>query len=138
MSLEELVSLERIENFNNIRLKETYLVYNLPLSKLFVEVLEELKKDIFPVLDIHILLYSLRFVPFTDEAEGLEAFKALKACLDKDLYGSPVQWTSTKICNNLEKLCELIVYEYFIEGSLIVYHNYEIEWDLSVCISPPS
>ncbi|MFX0030536.1 MAG: hypothetical protein ACFE8B_15095 [Candidatus Hermodarchaeota archaeon] len=32
----------------------------------------------------------------------------------------------------------MIGYEYFIEGSLIVYHNYEIEWGLSVSISPPS
>lgn len=138
MSLEELVSLERIENFNNIRLKETYLVYNLPLSKLFVEVLDELKKDIVPILDIHILLYSLKSIPFTNEAEGLEAFEVLKACMKKVLYGSSVQGTSIQICKNLEKLCELIVYEYFIEGSLIVYHDYEIEWDLSVCISPPS
>lgn len=138
MSLEELVSLERIENFNNIRLKETYSVYNLPLSKLFVEVLDELKRNIIPTLDIHILLYSLRFVPFADEAEGLEAFKALKAGMDEDSYKKPVQWTCTKMCNNLEKLCELIVYEYFIDGSLMVYQDYEIEWDLTVSISPPS
>lgn len=138
MSLEELISLERIENFNNIRLKETYLVYNLPLSKLFVEVLDELKRNHIPILDIHILLYSLRNVPFTDEAEGLEASEALKACMEKELYGKPVQWTCMNMCNNIEKLCELIVYEYFIEGSLMVYQDYEIEWDLTVSISPPS
>jgi len=138
MSLEELISLERIENFNKKRLKETYMVYNLPLSKLFVELLDKLKRDILPILDMHILLYSLKFIPFTDEAEGVGIFEALKGCLEKKVYGKSTQWTCTKIYDNLEKLCELVVYEYFIEGSLFVYQDYEIEWDLSVCISPPS
>jgi hypothetical protein len=114
------------------------LIYNLSLSKLFVEVLEEIKRDIFPILDIQILLYSLQFVPFTDEVKGLDTFEALKACMDMELYGKSVEWSCRDICTNLENLCDLIVYEYFINGSLVVYQGYEIEWDVVVSISPPS
>jgi hypothetical protein len=138
MSLEELVSLERIENFCNIRLKETYLLYKLPLSKLFVEIIDELNRDILPVLDMHILLYSLKFVPFINETAGIEALETLKACIDNEFYGKSAQWTCKKIIDYLEKISLLIVYEYFIEGSLIIYQDYEIEWDLIVSISPPT
>jgi hypothetical protein len=136
MSLEELISLERIENFNKKRLKETYLVFNLNLSKLFVEVLDELKRDNLPVLDICILLYSLKSVPFIDEAEGIRLFETLKKRFGEELFGMSAQWKCRELCEKLEKISTLITYEYFIEGSLIVYQDYEIEWDLSVHISP--
>ena len=133
MSLEELISLERIENYEKSRIKETYLVYELNLSRLFVEVVDEVKKDILPILDMY-----MKFVPFTDEAKGLEIFEALKGCMNYELYGKSSQWSCKKIAHELEKLCGLIAYDYHIEGSLIVYYDYDIEWDLSVFILPPS
>ena len=138
MSLEELISIERIENYKKSRIKETYSVYELNLSRLFVEVVDEVEKDNLPILDMYILLYSLKFVPFTDEAKGLEIFEALKGCMNYELYGKSSQWSCKKIAHELEKLCGLIAYDYLIEGSLIVYYDYDIEWDLSVFILPPS
>jgi uncharacterized protein (DUF927 family) len=69
---------------------------------------------------------------------GVDALEALKDCLDKELYGKSAHHTCKKINDSLAKLYELIGYEYFIEGSFVLYHNYEIEWDLSVFISPLS
>lgn len=138
MSLEELISIERIENYKKSRIKETYSVYELNLSRLFVEVVDEVEKDILPILDMYILLYSLKFVPFTDEAKGLEIFEALREYMDNALYGKSSQWSCKKIAHALERLCGLIAYDYLIEGSLIVYYDYKIEWDLSVFILPPS
>lgn len=138
MSLEELISLERFENYKKSRIKETYSVYELKLSSLFVEVVDEVEKYILPILDIYILLYCLKFVPFTDEAKGLEILEALKECMNYELYGKSSQWSCKKIANELQKLCGLIAYDYLIEGSLIVYHDYKIERDLGVFILPPS
>lgn len=64
MSLEELVSLERIETQHHHNLQETYSVLDLKLSKLFKEILKELKKGILSKLAMYILLYSLHRVPF--------------------------------------------------------------------------
>ena len=138
MSLEELISLEGIENYEKSRIKETHSVDELKLSRLFVEVVDEVEKNILPVIDIYILLYSLKFIPFTDEVKGLEILEVLKGCVNYDLSGKSLQWSCKKIANELEKLCGLIVYDYLIEGSLIVYHDYKIEWDLGVFILPPS
>lgn len=138
MSLEELVSIERIENYNKSRIKETYSVYELTLSSLFTEVVDKVEKSILPILDIHILLYSLKFIPFTNEVKGLEVFEALKECMNYELHRNSPQWCCKRINHELEKLCDLIAYDYLIEGSLIVYYDYEIEWDLSVSLIPPS
>ena len=53
MSLEELISIERIENYKKSRIKETYSVDELKLSRLFVEVVDEVEKNILPVIDIY-------------------------------------------------------------------------------------
>jgi len=138
MSLEELISLERIEISESKRLKETYLVYNLSLSKLFIAVLDNLQKEIINLIDMHILLYSLRYVPFVDEAVGLKILEALNDCLADELHEKSVQWVCMNISNMLNKLCELIICEYHIEGSLVVFQDLEIDWDLCVSISSPS
>jgi hypothetical protein len=137
MSLEELISIERIENYNKSRIKETYSVDELNLSNLFVEVVDKVEKNILPILNMHILLYSLKFIPFTNEVKGLEIFEALKECMNYGHHRNSSQWCCKRIVHDLEKLCELIAYDYLIEGSLIVYYDYEIEWDLSVSIIPP-
>ena len=67
MSLDELISIERVE-FERSRIQETYSVDNLLLSRLFEELITEVKKDILPILDMYILLQALQSVPFTDEA----------------------------------------------------------------------
>lgn len=138
MSLEELISLERIEYYDRSRIKETYSVYKLTLSKLFNEVLDEVERSILPILDMKILLYTLEYVPFTIEVKGLHILEGLNECMKLQLYAKSSQWSCKAIGNELKKLYRLIAYDYLIEGSLIVYHDYKIEWDLSVFILPPS
>jgi len=55
MSLDELISIERVEfEFERSRIQETYSVNSLLLSKLLEELITETKKDILPILDIYI------------------------------------------------------------------------------------
>jgi hypothetical protein len=103
-----------------------------------VEVVDKLEKNILPILNMHILLYSLKFIPFTNETKGIEIFESLKEFMSYELHENTSQRCCKRIAHELEKLSQLITYDFLIEGSLIVYHDYEIEWDLIVSIIPPS
>lgn len=129
MSLDELISIERVE-FERSRIQETYSVDNLLLSRLFEELIKEVKKDILPILDMYILLQALQSVPFTDEARGIKITENLSKWMNEELYGKEVK--CNEIVKKLRKLNELILYDYLIEGSLTVYHDYHIDWDLEV------
>jgi len=129
MSLDELISIERVE-FERSRIQETYSVDNLLLSRLFEELIKEVKKDILPILDMYILLQALQSVPFTDEAKGIKITENLSKWMNEELYGKEVK--CNEIVKKLRKLNELILYDYLIEGSLTVYHDYHIDWDLEV------
>ena len=129
MSLDELISIERVE-FERSRIQETYSVDNLLLSRLFEELIKEVKKDILPLLDMYILLQALQSVPFTDEAKGIKITENLSKWMNEELYGKEVK--CNEIVKKLRKLNELILYDYLIEGSLTVYHDYHIDWDLEV------
>jgi len=133
MSLDELISIERVEfEFERSRIQETYSVDNLLLSRLFEELITELKKDILPILDMHILLQALQSVPFTDEIKGIEITENLSNWMSEELYGKEVK--CSEIVKILGELNELILYDYAIEGSLTVYHDYHIDWDLEVSL----
>ncbi|MBA7530670.1 hypothetical protein ES705_22879 [subsurface metagenome] len=127
MSLDELISIERVE-FERSRIQETYSVDNLLLSRLFEELIKEVKKDILPILDMYILLQALQSVPFTDGAKGIKITENLSKWMNEELYGKEVK--CNEIVKKLRKLNELILYDYVIEGSLTVYHDYHIDWDL--------
>ncbi|MBA7521692.1 hypothetical protein ES705_13803 [subsurface metagenome] len=133
MSLDELISIERVEfEFERSRIQETYLVDNLLLSRLFEELITELKNDILPILDMYILLRALQSVPFTDEAKGIETIEILSRWMNGELYGKGVK--CSEIVKILGELNELILYDYAIEGSLTVYRDYHINWDLEVSL----
>lgn len=129
MSLEELISIERIETALS-RLQETYVIDDLLLSRLFNELCTELKKGILPLLDMHILLYVLTVVPFTDEAKGIKISEDLRNCVINELYGKEI--TCRYVTKQLQRLQNLILYDYQIEGSLVVYHDYRIDWYVEV------
>ncbi|KKM13876.1 hypothetical protein LCGC14_1711800 [marine sediment metagenome] len=112
MSLEELISIERVE---------------LQATK---ERLKEVRKDILPLLDIEILLYALKSVPFANEVRGVQILEALNECLDYELYGKTGGWSCKTVANKIGQLKNLVLYDYLIEGSLIVYHSKNLEWDL--------
>jgi len=133
MSLDELISIERVElGFEGSRIQETYLVDKLLLSRLLEELITEVKKEILPILDIHILLKALQSIPFTDEVKGIEIAETLSKWMNEELYGKEVE--CNEIAKILGELNELILYDYVIEGSLTVYHDYHIDWGLEVSI----
>lgn len=133
MSLDELISIERVEfEFERSRIQETYLVDSLLLSRLLEELINEVKKEILPILDVHILLKALQSVPFTDEAKGIELTEKLSKWMNEELYGKGVK--CNEISKILRELNELFLYDYVIEGSLTVYQNYHIDWDLEVSL----
>ena len=135
MSLDELISIERVEfKTSKERIQETYVIADLWLSKLFKEILKEVKKDILPLLDIKILLYALKSVPFTDEVEGVNITESLNYCMLNQLYGKTPEWNCKTIGSKLKKLKNLVVYNYSIEGSLKLFYDNRIEWDLMVSI----
>ncbi|MHA1933057.1 MAG: hypothetical protein ACW96X_10975, partial [Promethearchaeota archaeon] len=119
MSLDELISIERVEfERSKERIQETYVIADLKLSKLFVEVIHEIDLDILPLLDIKILLYVLNSVPFTNEAEGVNIVEGLKGCIENQLYGKSPEWKCIIIANEIKRLRSLVKYDYVVEGSL--------------------
>jgi len=135
MSLDELISIERVEfETSKERIQETYVINTLPLSKLFKEILREINFDILPILNIKILLYALRSIPFIDEGEGLGLIESLKHCMDNQLYGKSNEWNCKAISTRIIELRQLVLYDYMIEGSLKLYHDNQILWDLWVSI----
>jgi hypothetical protein len=134
MSLEELINIERVQIAStNTMLQETYSIENLRLSKLFEEVLKELEMSVIPILDVRILLYSLKSVPFTDEVKGSLILEELTTCIRNELYGLSKSWDCEKILSELQKLRNLILYDYILDGSIVIYYYNKIEWDLDVC-----
>lgn len=133
MSLGELISIERIEfEFERSRIQETYSVNSLLLSRLFGELITEVKKEILPILGMHILLQALQSVPFTDEVKGIEIAETLSRWMNEELCGKEVK--CNEIAKILGELNELILYDYIIEGSLTVYRDYHIDWELEVSL----
>ena len=129
MSLDELISIERIETAIS-RLQETYVIEDLLLSRLFNELFTEIKRGILPILDMHIFLYALTMVPFTNEVKGMKISEELRQCVNNELFGKGFKCRT--ILKQLQKLRNLILYEYRIEGSLVVYHDYHFDWYVDV------
>lgn len=130
-----MISIEHVEfKATKERIQETYVITNLTLSKLLKEVLSEIEKDILPLLNIEILLYTLKSVPFSNEAVGISILENLNDSMKYQLYGKSGEWNCKAIAYRLQKLRNLILYDYMIEGSLIVYRTNQIEWDLNVLI----
>lgn len=135
MSLDELISIERVEfETSKERIQETYVMSTVPLSKLFKEVLKELKLGILPILNVKILLHTLKSIPFTDEIEGVYILENLNECMEDQLYGKSREWNCKTIITKIKELRKLILHDYQIEGSLKLYYDNQIEWDLGVSI----
>ena len=131
VSLEELVCIEMVKSSTaNIELQATYSIVNLKVSKLFKDVLKELERGVLPILETRVLLYALRNEPFSNEINGINLLDELTVCMEKQLYATHSKWNCRIILKDLKKLQNLVLYEYEINGSLIVYDDGEIFWDL--------
>jgi len=60
----------------------------MKLSILFDEVINEVEKGILPILEMSILVYTLKSVVFSIEIEGNRIFFELCKCLNQQLYAS--------------------------------------------------
>jgi hypothetical protein len=127
VSCKEIVCIENI-----VELQATYSVLNLSLSNLIEEILEELNKGFIPILEISVFLHSLKSVPFTDEAKGELMLCKLIRCMKNQFYLTRSMWTSTIIKNFIKKLQTLILWDYDINGSLVIYNDNDIRWDMDV------
>lgn len=96
--------------------------------------LKELEKGILPILETRILLHCLRNVPFLNEIKGINLLDALNVCMEEQLYTSHTKWSCKVILKDILRLQKLVPYDYDINGSLIIYDNWEIFWDLDVSI----
>ncbi|MHA2038658.1 MAG: hypothetical protein ACW98X_19680 [Promethearchaeota archaeon] len=136
MSLDELISIERVEfQSTKERLQETYVIADLTLSKLFKEILKEVKGDILPLLNIKILLYVLQSIPFINEIKGVSIHENLQVCMKNQRCGKTDKWNCNKIATNITELRRLILYDYVIDGSLKLSCDDRIEWDLMISIT---
>jgi hypothetical protein len=133
MSLDELISIERVEfERTKERIQETYVIADLTLSKLFKEILKEAENNILPILNVKVLLYVSQSIPFTDEPKGINIYKRIQECMEYQLYGKTREWNCKRIHNHIKEIRSLILYDYMIEGSLQLSHNDKIEWDLLI------
>ncbi len=117
---------------NIVDLQVTYSVINLSLSNLIEEILGELNLDFIPILEIRVFLQSLRSVPFTDEIKGELILYELNDCIKNQLYQSNSTWTSDIIKKYILKLQMLVLWDYDINGFLVMYNDNEIKWDMEV------
>ena len=53
-------------------------------------------------------------------------------CIKNQLYLSQSMWTSVKIKKYIMKLQMLILWDYDINGSLVMYNDNDIRWDMDV------
>ncbi|MFX1569845.1 MAG: hypothetical protein ACFFCV_15945 [Promethearchaeota archaeon] len=127
MNCQEIVCIEKI-----VDLQATYSVLNLSLSNLIEEILGDLKDRFIPILEIQVLLHSLKSVPFTDELKGKLILSKLTSCMKNLLNLTKSKWTSTIIMHYILKLQKLILRDYDINGSLVIYNDNDIRWDIDV------
>ena len=138
MALEELISLENIICVDSkVNLKTTFTIIDMKLTKLFDDVIIEVQKGFLPILEMHILAYTLRSVVFMDEIEGNRILLELRKCLIQQLYTRESQWSCDAILTKLKILHNLITHDIIINGSLIWYLNEDIEWKLDSPIFAP-
>lgn len=138
MALEELIPLEKIICVTlKTKLKATYTIINMKLTTLFDEVVTEVEKGILAILEIRILLHTIKNVAFSNEIEGNKILFELNECMNHQLYTYDSQWSCSAILDKLKALYKLIVHNIIINGSLIWHMNEKIEWDLYPLIYSP-
>ena len=121
MSCEEIICIENI-----VDIQATYYIMNLSLSDLIEDIITEIQKGFLPILEIRVFFHSLNSIPFTDEAKGQQILDTLSACMENQLYLTQSDWNAEKIMENIIKLQMLILWDYVIDGSLVVFEDNEI------------
>lgn len=126
-SLKELICLENIVNTQS-----TYLIIGLKLSKLFKEILKIKKKEVIPALETRLLLQILTNIHFSNEKKGTQILKDLTNCFENHWYSLQDTWNNKTIISEVKTLNKLTLCDYEINGSLIIYNDEYIHWDLKI------
>lgn len=102
------------------------------LSKLIKQILKEGKHGIIPILETRILLHSFLDIPFLKENEGTQILKDLTNCMENHWYSLKDTWNCKSLISGIRKLYRLVLYDYIVSGSLIIYDDDYIYWDLKI------
>jgi hypothetical protein len=121
MSCKQIICIERI-----INLQYTYTVLNLTLSELIENIIKDIERENLKFIDIKVLMYVLKNVPFDDEQKAFEILKDILYFLKKKKF--------CKFLVELKALHSLILGEYLINGSIIEHKNDRIRWDLDIAL----
>ena len=127
ISCDEIICIENIVDF-----KATYYINNLNLSDLIEDIIEGCKRGFLDILGMEVFLYSLKFVPFTNEIRAESIHSEISECIKNQLYCKSSRWNVPKILKKIKQLQRLFLWDYVIDGSLIKFNDNEIYWDLEV------
>ena len=105
------------------------------MSKLVKQILKEGKKGAIPILETRLLLHSFIDIPFLNENEGTQILKDLTNCMENHWYSLNDIWNFKSLISGIRKLHRLILYDYTISGSLIIYADDYIYWDLKISMT---
>lgn len=108
--------------------QSTYFILDLRLSKLFNEILRESEKGTIPILETRLLLRVLIDIPFLEKEKGMPILKDLTNCIENHWYSKQDEWNCKTILKQLKTLQNLIVDDYLIYGSFIIYSDNYVEW----------
>jgi hypothetical protein len=110
----------------------TYLIINLNLSKLFSEILKRGRKGVISILETRLLLRSLIYIPFLNDFESIQILKDLTNCFENHWYSRKDTWNCKSIITELKKLQKYVVLDYTLSGSIIIYDDDYIQWNLNM------
>ncbi|MFX0040933.1 MAG: hypothetical protein ACFFCY_16630 [Promethearchaeota archaeon] len=101
---------------------------------MFNEILKQGKKGIIPIIETRMLLHTLISIPFLNENRGTLILKDLMNCMENNWYSIEDTWNCKSIVNGLKRIQKLILYDYLIYGSFIIYSNDFIKWDFQTTL----
>ena len=96
--------------------------------------MKEGKNGVIPILETRLLLHSLIYIPFINENEGTQILKDLTNCMENHWYSLKNTWNCKSIITELKKLQRFVLNDFIISGSIVIYDDDFIQWDLNVSI----
>jgi len=109
----------------------TYYVDNLKLSTLLIDIVEEATKNILDLTKIHILIYVLSHIPYIREEQLTRIIDNVIKCIQSQRY-------SMYRYGNFMELQGILVIDYEINGSFIIFEGGETDWYLDISILLPN
>lgn len=80
------------------------------------------------------MLHILINIPFLNENKGTQILKDLTNSIENQWYSIEDIWNYNCILRELKILQKLVLYDYLICGSFIIYSDNHIKWELQTSI----